>query len=87
MRQLQRAVERFGRGDLAARAASPRKDELGELARTFDRMAERIATLLTAERRLLQDISHELRSPLNTYTSREFIIRFPVSPLRSSACR
>jgi two-component system sensor histidine kinase CpxA len=34
------------------------------LSRAFDRMAERIGTLLTAERRLLQDISHELRSPL-----------------------
>ena len=30
----------------------------------FDQMADRIETLLTAERRLLQDISHELRSPL-----------------------
>lgn len=64
LRQLQKAVERFGQGDFSARAASPRQDELGQLARTFDRMAERIQTLLTAEHRLLQDISHELRSPL-----------------------
>jgi len=64
VRQLQRAVERFGRGDLSARAASPRRDELGDLARTFDRMADRIQTLVAAERRLLLDISHELRSPL-----------------------
>jgi signal transduction histidine kinase len=65
VRALQKAVERFGRGDLAARVgSSARKDELGQLARTFDRMAERIETLLAAERRLLLDISHELRSPL-----------------------
>ncbi len=64
VRKLQKAVERFGRGDLAARAGSTRRDELGQLARTFDRMAERIETLLAAERRLLLDISHELRSPL-----------------------
>ncbi len=64
VRKLQRAVERFGRGDLSARSASTRRDELGQLARTFDRMADRIETLLTAERRLLLDISHELRSPL-----------------------
>ena len=64
VRKLQRAVERFGRGDLSARAGSVRKDELGELARTFDRMADRLETLLSAERRLLLDISHELRSPL-----------------------
>jgi signal transduction histidine kinase len=64
VRRLQRAVERFGHGDLSARAASPRRDELGDLARTFDRMADRIQMLVDAERRLLLDISHELRSPL-----------------------
>jgi two-component system sensor histidine kinase CpxA len=40
------------------------RDELGQLARTFDKMADRIQTLLGAERQLLLDISHELRSPL-----------------------
>jgi len=64
VRKLQRAVERFGRGDLSARSATRRRDELGELGRTFDRMADRIQTLLDAEHRLLLDISHELRSPL-----------------------
>ncbi len=64
VRALQKAVERFGRGDLTARVGSRRRDELGQLARTFDRMAGRIETLLAAERRLLLDISHELRSPL-----------------------
>ena len=64
LRLLQRAVERFGQGDFSARAKSQRRDELGQLARTFDQMAERIQTLLAAERRLLLDISHELRSPL-----------------------
>jgi two-component system sensor histidine kinase CpxA len=64
VRQLQRAVERFGRGDLTARANTRRRDELGDLGRTFDRMANRIQTLVDAEHRLLLDISHELRSPL-----------------------
>jgi two-component system sensor histidine kinase CpxA len=64
VRMLEKAVERFGRGDLSARVGSSRSDELGQLARTFDRMAGRIGTLLAAERRLLLDISHELRSPL-----------------------
>lgn len=64
VRALQKAVERFGRGDLSARVNSTRRDELGQLARTFDRMAGRIETLLAAEHRLLLDISHELRSPL-----------------------
>jgi two-component system sensor histidine kinase CpxA len=43
---------------------SRRRDEVGRLARAFDEMANRIQTLLAAERRLLLDISHELRSPL-----------------------
>jgi len=64
VRALQKAVERFGGGDFTARVGSNRRDELGQLANTFDRMAGRMETLLTAERRLLLDISHELRSPL-----------------------
>jgi two-component system sensor histidine kinase CpxA len=64
IRKLAKTVDRFGSGELSVRADSRRRDEIGNLSRTFDRMAERIATLLTAERRLLQDVSHELRSPL-----------------------
>jgi signal transduction histidine kinase len=64
VRILARTVDRFGEGDLSARANFTRRDEIGELARAFDRMAERTGTLLTAERRLLQDVSHEIRTPL-----------------------
>ena len=64
LRRVANAVDRFGRGDLAARAVVTRRDEIGTLAQSFDDMADRIQKLLTAERQLLQDISHELRSPL-----------------------
>ena len=64
LRHVVQAVNRFGHGDLGMRVYLARRDEIGELGRTFNEMAERIATLLSAERRLLQDISHELRSPL-----------------------
>jgi signal transduction histidine kinase len=64
VRQLQKTVERFGQGDLSARLNSTRRDEIGQLGRAFDNVAVRIQTLLAAERRLLLDISHELRSPL-----------------------
>jgi two-component system sensor histidine kinase CpxA len=61
---MQKTIERFGRGDFSARVNSRRADELGQLGRTVDEMAERIDLLLKSQRRLLQDISHELRSPL-----------------------
>jgi signal transduction histidine kinase len=64
IRHLTATVDRFGRGDLESRAQSARRDEIGNLARVFNDMANRIQRLLTAERQLLQDISHELRSPL-----------------------
>lgn len=77
LRRLRDVVDRFGGGNLDARAASTRKDEIGELSRAFDLMAGRIATLLNAERRLLQDVSHELRSPLAR-------LRFAVELARAS---
>lgn len=64
VRRLRTVQDRFGQGDLSARATINRKDELGELGVSFNQMADRIQTLLAAERRLLLDISHELRSPL-----------------------
>ena len=64
LRDLRRVLEKFGRGDLGIRYHNSRGDEIGDLALAFNRMADQITTLLTAERRLLQDVSHELRSPL-----------------------
>jgi two-component system sensor histidine kinase CpxA len=64
VRALRQTLYRFGQGDLSVRTKSKRLDEIGELSRTFDEMAGRIQTLLAGEHRLLQDISHELRSPL-----------------------
>jgi two-component system sensor histidine kinase CpxA len=64
LRTLAGAVDRFGRGDWGTRVTVTRRDEIGQLAQAFNEMGGRIETLLTAERRLLQDLSHELRSPL-----------------------
>ena len=61
------AARRLATGDLSARvgpALGKRKDEISGLALDFDRMAERIESLLNSQRILLRDISHELRSPL-----------------------
>ena len=67
MRVLRTATTDLAGGDLTVRAGpsvSKRGDEIGQLGRDFDRMAERIESLISVERRLLRDISHELRSPL-----------------------
>jgi two-component system, OmpR family, sensor kinase len=54
----------FGAGDLSARSGLRSKDEIGDLARAFDDMAERVISLRTAEKELLANVSHELRTPL-----------------------
>ncbi|MBL8234331.1 MAG: HAMP domain-containing protein [Bryobacterales bacterium] len=64
LRALQVVARKLGQGDLRARAEDDRKDEFGQLARTINQMAERMETLVESERRLLRDVSHELRSPL-----------------------
>jgi signal transduction histidine kinase len=64
IRKMTTTVDRFGKGDLSARVNLQRHDEIGDLARSFNGMADRLQTLVVSERRLLEDISHELRSPL-----------------------
>lgn len=64
---VQSAARRVANGDLRARVDAPMtqaRDELGQLARDFDLMASRIETLVERQRSVLQDVSHEFRSPL-----------------------
>ncbi len=55
----------LGRGELSTRTGLDRRDELGDVARAFDEMAERITALLRAQTELLANVSHELRTPLS----------------------
>ena len=67
LKKLQSTVKAFAEGNLEARVSPElgnRGDELAELGREFDHMAERISSLISSQKRLLADISHELRSPL-----------------------
>ena len=65
--QLQRAARSLAAGKLGTRVGQPfdrRHDEVGTLARDFDKMAEQIQQLVVAKETLMRDVSHELRSPL-----------------------
>jgi signal transduction histidine kinase len=61
---IKAGVQKFGAGDIEHRININRKDELGELADSFNTMADDITQMLDAKRQLLLAISHELRSPL-----------------------
>jgi two-component system sensor histidine kinase CpxA len=64
--KLRAAARRLAEGELRARAPDPkeRRDEISELVRDFNFMARRVEDLVTSQRQLISDISHELRSPL-----------------------
>jgi signal transduction histidine kinase len=64
IRRVAGKIALFGQGNLDVRIQTDRDDEIGQLGRSFNEMAERLERLITNERRLLGDISHELRSPL-----------------------
>lgn len=67
VKTLRQATNLLAEGDLSVRVGPKigrRRDELADLGHDFDKMAERLQTLMLSERRLLGDISHELRSPL-----------------------
>ncbi|MDH2434182.1 HAMP domain-containing sensor histidine kinase [Pokkaliibacter sp. MBI-7] len=67
LKALSRATRELAEGNLQSRVAekvSSRRDELGELAKDFNTMAQRLQLLLEDQQQLLRDISHELRTPL-----------------------
>ncbi|MEL7289672.1 MAG: ATP-binding protein, partial [Pseudomonadota bacterium] len=63
---IQGSAKRLASGDWQTRVgkAAKRQDELGQLARDFNKMAEQLESMWGAQKRLLADVSHELRSPL-----------------------
>lgn len=67
VRRLREANRRLSEGEFGVRvgkAMGRRRDEIADLGRDFDRMAERLQALIFTHKQLLSDVSHELRSPL-----------------------
>jgi two-component system OmpR family sensor kinase len=64
---LRKAFGAVAKGDLGYRvtpAIGSRRDEIADLGRDFDHMTSQLQNLMASQRRLLHDVSHELRSPL-----------------------
>jgi signal transduction histidine kinase len=78
VRRIAATIALFGKGNLSVRVHDPRQDEIGQLGRSFNQMADRLQKLIASERRLLGDISHELRSPLAR-------LKFAIKLARTSA--
>jgi signal transduction histidine kinase len=64
IRWMQEGAMRIGQGDLDYRIPTPRHDELADLSRDINEMADDVQGMLEAKRQLMLSISHELRSPL-----------------------
>lgn len=67
IRKLREAGQQVAKGDLSVRIAHSvegRNDDIALFAKEFDHMTSRIETLLEDQKRLMRDVSHELRSPL-----------------------
>jgi len=64
LRRLERAADRIAAGDFDEPVTVGGRDEVGELARAFDRMRLRLARLEDARRAFIANASHELRTPI-----------------------
>ncbi|MFI7062644.1 DUF4153 domain-containing protein [Kribbella sp. NPDC050124] len=64
LRAMTAAARRMARGDYSARVTATSSDEVGQLARAFNRMAEDLAAVDRQRRELVANVSHELRTPL-----------------------
>jgi len=87
LRRLRKVTQQLAGGDLSARVGEGlvrRRNEVVELGRDVDRMAERIESLVGAQQRLIRDVSHELRSPLARLNVALELARQSAGPVHAS---
>jgi signal transduction histidine kinase len=80
IRRLAGAAERLGDGDLTQRVAPEGPAEVAAVAQAFNLLAGRVGELLAAERELVADLSHRLRTPLT-------VLRFEADALQDEDAR
>lgn len=66
LREMSQAAVAFGKGDLSARVKVDSDDEIGQLAVSFNNMAQSLSTLESMRRSFVANVSHELRTPMTS---------------------
>ncbi|MFD0671122.1 sensor histidine kinase [Cohnella sp. GCM10027633] len=66
LQKLTRATRKMATGDFNVRLHSKRKDEIGQLTASFNRMAQELGALESTRRQFVSDVSHEIQSPLTS---------------------
>jgi len=85
LENLQHGVESLGAGDLAARVRVEGRDEVAQLAESFNKAAARIEALVGAHKSLLANASHELRTPLTRIRMAIELMKDRAPPARREA--
>jgi len=75
IKKVQQSALRIAEGDLSHRVEVKGKDEIGELARAFNHMTDKLERMITSSKELAANISHELRTPLTRITVAEELLR------------
>ncbi len=66
LKEMSLAAKSFGKGDFTTRISYRREDEIGELAKSFNQMADSLSELETMRRNFIANVSHELKTPMTT---------------------
>jgi len=75
VKQLEQSALRIAEGDLSHRAAVKGKDEIGELARAFNHMTDKLERMIISSKELTANVYHELRTPLTRIRIAEELLR------------